>query len=140
MTYKFSKPTLTTIVALSLFWQQPALAQDEDVSEPEVDNVFVEFQPISVAIIRDYRIQGQLAVTLFLSVNKASSVERIEELRPKLTDKLIQSLTRIANTRVSPNKPVDLQLIGRFLQTNVDEVLGEDVAKVLIQSAAAQPY
>ncbi|MCK5040794.1 MAG: hypothetical protein KAR62_00805 [Sphingomonadales bacterium] len=118
-----------------------AWAQDEEEVDTEVsvDNVFVEFAPIAVSIIREYRIRGMLNVTFYLSVDKASTVDKIEELRPKLRDGLIQSLTRVANTRVNPRRPVDLELIGLFMQRSVDEILGADMAQVLIQSAAAQP-
>lgn len=139
MNIKIKNTYLSLLAVLMLANPQPLIAQEED-SEATVDNIFVQFAPISVSIIREYRIRGQLAVTFYLSVDKASNVEKIETMRPKLRDNLIYSLTRIANTRVSPNKPVDLDLLGRFLQKNVDDVLGEGVAKVLIQSAAAQPY
>lgn len=130
------------VLGSSLLGVSVATAQEEDEDveiEQSVDNVFVQFQPISVSIIREYRIRGMLAVTLFLSVDKASTVEKIESIRPKLRDGLVQSLTRVANTRVSPNRPVDLELIGRFMQKSVDDILGPNMAVVLIQSAAAQP-
>lgn len=125
------------IVCLATSVSQPAFAQEE--GEAIVDNLFVPFAPISVSIVRDYKVQGQLAVTFFLGINKASSEDVIENIRPKVRDGLINSLTRVANTRVNPYKPVDLELIGIFMQNSVDEVLGAGVAEVLIQSVAAQP-
>lgn len=117
------------------------IAQDEEEvdSEQTVDDVFVEFRPISVSIIREYRIQGMLSVTFYLSVDKASTVDEIERLRPKVRDGLVHSLTRVANTRVNPRRPVDLELIGLFMQRSVDDILGTGMANVLIQSATAQP-
>jgi len=145
MKFSFKNTPITALLALGLTFSvctptKPVMAQEEDVEiENSVDDVFVEFSPISVSIIREYRIRGQLAVTFFLSVYKTSTVEKIEKLRPKLRDGLVQSLTRVANTRVNPNRPVDLELIGKFMQKSVDEILGPNMAEVLIQSAAAQP-
>jgi len=146
MKLSFNTLSLTSVLACGLLCSQIitpqiVLAQDEEDVEIEqtVDNVFVVFEPISVSIIREYRIRGQLAVTFVLSVDKVSTVDEIERLRPKVRDGLIQGLTRVANTRVNPHRPVDLELIGLFMQRSVDDILGANMAKVLIQSAAAQP-
>lgn len=138
--FSISSALSLALITPTMAVYNPAIAQDEEQKiEQVVDDVFVEFRPITVSIIREYRLQGQLSVTFFLGVDKTSTVDEIERLRPRLRDGLVQSLTRVANTRVNPRRPVDLALIGRFMQNSVDEVLGKDLAIVLIQSAAAQP-
>lgn len=139
MRFFFTNIFAIILAILTIGFSQPSFAQEEGEVEPTVDNLFVRFQPISVSIVRDFKVQGQLSVTLYLGLNKASTEDVIENLRPKIRDSLLNSLTRVANTRVNPYRPVDIDLIVIFMQTGLDELLGEGVAEVLIQSAAAQP-
>lgn|GEM_PF-3120834 len=112
-------------------------AQDEQA--PSIsDALFVEFAPMTVAVIRDKRIRGHLTVTFFLAVGTQPDIDRIDAIRPKLRDAVLQNLARIGNARVDPNLPVDLDLVADYLQYAVDDILGKDVAKVLLQSASTQ--
>ena len=129
--------SLAFIFLLSLLLVAPIAAQEENA--PAVsDDLFVEFAPMTVAVIRDKRIRGHLTITFFLAVGTQPDIDRIETLRPKLRDAVLRNLARIGNARVDPHLPVDLDLVADYLQYAVDDVLGEDVAKVLLQSASTQ--
>ena len=113
-------------------------AQEDDPQNAVSDALFVEFAPMTVAVIRDKRIQGHLTITMFLAVGTPAGVNRVETLRPKLRDAVLRNLARVGNARVDPHMPVDLKLVADYLQLAVDDVLGDGVAKVLLQSASTQ--
>lgn len=104
-------------------------------SEP----LFIEFTPLSVSVIQRTRVAGFLSVAFNLVVESEEAAAHVERLRPRLRDAIVRILSRVANSRLDINRPVDVDLIRAYVQMAVDGVLGAEKARVLMQTVSLQP-
>lgn len=128
-------------VVLFLLVPNPLAAQDHDdesASPPET-NLFADFRPVMVAVIREHQIRGHLGVDFALAVESADAMTEIDLLRPRLRDSIQHYLAGLASARINPRRPLDLDLVSSYIQKAVDEILGDGVAEVLIITASVTP-
>jgi hypothetical protein len=59
----------------------------------------------------------------------------VVNVRPKLRDAYIRTLTRYASNQMNPNKPVSIMLMKKLLQRSTDWILGDSTVTVIIGSA-----
>ena len=100
---------------------------------------YIEFQPISVTVIQNARISGILTVTFTLATKNPSLIDKLKHLRPRVRSEVHHKLARLAATRITLNQPINLELVGQFIQFAVDQIFGEPEVEVLIQLAAIRP-
>ncbi len=121
---------------LALALTPPALAAGGGEAKPE--SRFVKLQPIIVPVLQEYRMRGLVSVQVSLSLHAGADRERVETLKPKLTDRYIMTLNQLGQTVIEMDRPVNLPLIQRLLQQGTDQVLGADIASVLIIDASSR--
>lgn len=111
---------------------EPAKTQDGGAG-------YLDFDAFSVSIITDGRVDGQVSVKFSLAVADAEKRAEIERKSPRLRDAYLQVLSQVASTRLDPRRPVDPDLLDRYLQRVTDRLLGDHVAEVVMESAAIRP-
>jgi flagellar basal body-associated protein FliL len=127
---------------LLLLVPNPLAAQDhgdEGAPPPPQTNLFADFRPVMVAVIREHQIRGHLGVDFALAVTSADAMTEIDLLRPRLRDSIQHYLAGLASARINPRRPLDLDLVSSYIQKAVDEILGDGVAEVLIITASVTP-
>ena len=130
------------VLALALFCfgsALPALAADDADASSGSEETYLDFDAFSVSIIHDGRVDGQVSVKFSLAVADAETRAEIERKSPKLRDAYLQILSQVAATRLDPRRPVDPELLDRYLQRVTDRLLGDHVAEVVMESAAIRP-
>lgn len=123
------------IVAGGLTLSQGSVAAQEETVEPS----FIEFAPVSVSVVHNARVAGFLSIAFGVMVEGPEALARVEALLPRINDASVQMLARIARTRLVVTEAVNLELLRTYLQRTVDRIVGEGVARVLIQDATLQP-
>ncbi len=116
----------------------PTIAESEE-GDGDLRENYIEFQPLSVTVIQNARISGVLTVTFTLATKNPSLIEKIKHLRPRVRSEVHHKLARLAATRISLNQPINVELVGKFIQSAVDQIFGEHEVEVLIQLAAIRP-
>lgn len=117
----------------------PALAQTEAFDTAEPGRLYVRFDPVSITVVRNARVSGLLSVTYSLAVRTEDEVTKITSLKPKLTAVIVRNLTLVARNRLDVRRSLEFELIERYMQRAVDDLLGENQAEVLIQLASLNP-
>ncbi|MCG8503242.1 MAG: hypothetical protein MI755_01435 [Sphingomonadales bacterium] len=117
----------------------PAHAADDADAASGSDAAYLDFDAFSVSIITDGRVDGQISVKFSLAVADAEKRAEIERKSLKLRDAYLQILSQVASTRLDPRRPVDPDLLDRYLQRVTDRLLGDHVAEVVMESAAIRP-
>ncbi len=126
------------ILGLFLITGNSVLAEESHGSS-DSEPVFIEFTPLSVSVIQRTHVAGFLSVAFNLVVESEETAAHVERLRPKLRDAIVRVLSRVANSRLDINHPVDVDLIRAYVQMAVDSVIGADKARVLMESVSLQP-
>lgn len=126
------------IMGLFLITANSVLAEESHGSS-DSKPVFIEFTPLSVSVIQRTRVAGFLSVAFNLVVESEEAAAHVERLRPRLRDAIVRVLSRVANSRLDINHPVDVDLIRAYVQMAVDSVIGADKARVLMETVSLQP-
>ena len=99
---------------------------------------YMEMEAVTVSIIRAGKVRGFLTVDVTLELPGSEHRQTINEVAPRLTAAYNHSIRDIAARGVDLDQPVDINLVTHILQTVTDQVLGEELAVVLIGSASVQ--
>jgi flagellar basal body-associated protein FliL len=127
---------LTGIFTVLTVWQliatpAPAAGAGADAANDR----YVALAPVTVSVFRDSRVRGMLSLELTLEVADGSSRERIDKIMPRLRDRYITIMSRLAANRVDIHRPLDLESVTEILQSATDQMLGPQVARVLVGGA-----
>ena len=126
---------ILVLVAGLFIWHDPGLAEEEVAAEP----TYIELAPISVSVVHNNRVAGFLSIAFGVMVDDPVALVEVRALLPKISAESVQMLARIARTRLDVTQVVNLELLRAYLQRTVDQVVGEGIARVLIQDATLQP-
>ncbi len=126
------------LLTANLVAANAVLAEESDGGS-DADPLFIEFAPLSVSVIQRTRVAGFLSVAFDLVVDSEETVKLVERLRPRLEDAIVRVLSRVANSRLDINHPVDIDLIRAYVQMAVDGIIGAEKARVLMKSVSLQP-
>lgn len=135
----FASSLLVVLFAIMMTIAAAPASAESDKGEGSEDDRFFEIPPVSVSVVQNNRVVGYLSVSYKLMLIDLNSAGRISNMAPRLKDASVKILARIARTRLDVTKPLNIDLVHIYLQQTVDQVLGEGVAKVLIQDASLQP-
>ena len=127
------------LALLCLGLSSPAHAADDANAAAGAQASYLDFDAFSVSIITEGRIDGQVSVKFSLAVTDAGKRAEIERKSPRLRDAYLRVLSQVASTRLDPRRPVDPNLLDRYLQRVTDRLLGDHVAEVVMESAAIRP-
>ncbi|MCH8862091.1 MAG: hypothetical protein IID51_06235 [Proteobacteria bacterium] len=131
---------LMSIITAGLFLiTANSVLAEESSGSSDSEPLFIEFTPLSVSVIQRTRVAGFLSVAFNLVVENEEAAAHVERLRPRLRDAIVRILSRVANSRLDINRPVDVDLIRAYVQMAVDGVLGAEKARVLMETVSLQP-
>ncbi|RME65510.1 MAG: hypothetical protein D6782_06135 [Alphaproteobacteria bacterium] len=123
------------IAAMAPAWAGGSAKPDDgELSESH----FLKLQPMIVPVLQEHRMRGLVSVQISLQLSDAKTRERVEKMKPKLTDRYIIALNQLGQAVIEIDRPVNLPLIQQILQRSTDYVLGADVARVLIIDASSR--
>ena len=127
--------------AAALSWVSVAAAPvyAEGHGEEKAPSPYIKLDDLNVTIFGNQRVRGIMIVTLSLEVSEPDKHSDVTEHQPLLRDAYFRSMSRYAGMRTDLRRPVNLGQLGAILQSATDKVLGANVAKVLISSAAIRP-
>jgi flagellar basal body-associated protein FliL len=110
---------------------------EEDTSESDegVGSAHVKVKPLNISIIQDGKIRGLLYISMSLETSSRDLRDGVVNVRPKLRDAYIRTLTRYASNQMNPNKPVSIMLMKKLLQRSTDRILGDSTVTVIIGAA-----
>jgi len=100
---------------------------------------YIQLDDLNVSIFGDRSVRGILTVSLSLEVAAPDKHEEIAARQPLLRDAYVRSVSQFAGARVDLRQPINITQLSALLQRTTDRVLGSNVAKVLIASAAIRP-
>lgn len=124
---------------LAISLAMPAMAAGGGEKTDDAENQFVKLQPMIVPVLQDKRMRGLVSVQVSLKLADPANREKVEQLKPKLTDRYILTLNQLGQTMIAIDRPVNLGLIQQVLQRGTDHILGADTASVLIIDASSRP-
>ena len=126
------------IMGLFLITANSVLAEESHGSS-DSKPLFIEFTLLHVSVLQPTSVAGFLSVAFNLVVESEETAAHVERLRPRLRDAIVRVLSRVANSRLDINHPVDVDLIRAYVQMAVDSVIGADKARVLMKTVSLQP-
>jgi flagellar basal body-associated protein FliL len=100
---------------------------------------FIQLEDLNVSIFGDRSVRGILTVSMSLQVEEPAKHEEVTARQPLLRDAYVRSVSQFAGSRLDLRQPINIVQLGALLQRTTDRVLGDNVAKVLIASAAIRP-
>jgi flagellar basal body-associated protein FliL len=126
-------------IALSCVGAAATPVHAEEHKEDKAPSPYIKLDDLNVTIFGDRRVRGIMTVTLSLEVAEPAKHDDVTQRQPILRDAYFRSVSRYAGSRVDLRRPVNIAQLGAILQNATDKVLGANVAKVLISSAAIRP-
>ena len=99
---------------------------------------WVSVDPVSVAIMRQNRIQGLFLVEFGLDIEDEALRTKATETLPRLRDAWLRGMSDFAITRVRVGRQADLTALTTRLQATTDQMLGAPGAKVLLLQAVVR--
>ncbi|BCW87239.1 hypothetical protein sos41_03670 [Alphaproteobacteria bacterium SO-S41] len=99
---------------------------------------WVSVDPVSVAIMRQNRIQGLFLVEFGLDIEDEALRAKATETLPRLRDAWLRGMADFASTRVRIGRQADLDALTTRLQTTTEQMLGAPGAKVLLLQAVVR--
>lgn len=99
---------------------------------------FMVMEAVTVSIIRTGKVRGFLTVDVTLELPGSEYRQTVTKVAPRLAAAYHHSIRDIAARGVDLDQPVDINLVTDILQSVTDQVLGEELAIVLIGSASVQ--
>jgi hypothetical protein len=94
--------------------------------------------PITVAIMRQNRIQGIFLVEFGLDIPDARLHARASATLPRLRDAWLRAMSDFAATRIRVGRQADLDALTQRLQATTDQMLGGAGAQILLQQAVVR--
>lgn len=134
-------------LALSLALAAPAFASSAPAAKPKAEAherkltsspAWLAVDPITVAIMRQNRIQGIFLVEFGLDIPDAALHARAEENLPRLRDAWLRAMSDFAATRVRVRRQADLDALTQRLQSTTDQMLAATGTRVLLQQAVVR--
>lgn len=133
-------------LALALALAAPAAANEgAPAKKPEKQErkitsspAWISVEPITVAILRQNRIQGIFLVEFGLDIQDDALRARADESLPRLRDAWLRNISDLAATRVRVGRQADLDILANRLQGTTDQILGGTGAKVLLLQAVVR--
>jgi len=95
---------------------------------------WVSVYPISITVVQDDQVRGQLQVWLGMDVIDPALRTRKEEIKPRLRDAWLTRLSQYAATSLRARRPANIDDVSRLLQATADQTLGKPGARVLLGS------
>lgn len=99
---------------------------------------FVTFRPILMSVVQDRQIRGLVQLEVTLKLADPNKWEETVRLRARLKDRLVQSVGGMTRGAIRVDRPLNVALITKVLQRQIDAELGPDKAKVLIVDASTR--
>jgi flagellar basal body-associated protein FliL len=95
---------------------------------------WVAVHPISVSIVQEDEVRGQLQVWFGMDVPDAGLRARAEAIMPRLRDAWLGRLSQYAATSARARKPANIANVSLLLQTTADQMLNNPGSRVLMGS------
>lgn len=99
---------------------------------------FVKFQPILMSVVQERRIMGLVQIEVTLKLADPNDWEEIIRQRVRVKDRLVQAVGGMTRGAIRVDAPVNIEMVAAVLQRQVDALLGDDRAKVLITDASTR--
>jgi flagellar basal body-associated protein FliL len=132
---------------LALLLATPAFASGALAEKPKAEAherkltsspAWLAVDPITVAIMRQNRIQGIFLIEFGLDIPDAKLHGRASETLPRLRDAWLRAMSDFAATRVRIGRQADLDALTQRLQATTDQMLAGPGARVLLQQAVVR--
>jgi hypothetical protein len=94
--------------------------------------------PVTVAIMRQNRIQGIFLVEFGLDIPDPKLHAKASQSMPRLRDAWLRAMSDFAATRVRIGRQADLDALTQRLQSTTDQMLAMPGAQVLLQQAVVR--
>ncbi|MCK5576386.1 MAG: hypothetical protein KAI28_11255 [Sphingomonadales bacterium] len=114
-----------------------AMAQDDKkerrnrkAKEPEI--VYIEFDPITVSIRGESRVEGLMSIRFSIEVIGYDKAEYVRDRKPRLSNAITMYLTRYARVGIDPKRKLNVAVIDTIMQRAVDNVLGDVKTDVMV--------
>jgi flagellar basal body-associated protein FliL len=95
---------------------------------------WVAVYPISVSVVQEDEVRGQLQVWFGMDVPDAVLRTRAEAIMPRLRDAWLSRLSQYAATSARARKPANIADVSLLLQATADQMLQNPGSKVLMGS------
>lgn len=126
----------TLALILALITAAPAIAQEVPV--PGDNPSFVTIDPMIISILQGVQNTGLMSVTVRLKLEEESERADVESLRPKLRDRYVVLLSRLASSSLEIDRPLNIPRLQKLLQRETDKVIGEGKTELLIIDASTR--
>ena len=126
----------TLALFLALITAMPAFAQEVPV--PGDNPSFVTIDPMIISILQGVQNTGLMSVTVRLKLEEESERADVENLRPKLRDRYVVLLSRLASSSLEIDRPLNIPRLQKLLQRETDKVVGEGKTELLIIDASTR--
>ncbi len=104
--------------------------------DPEkTESIVINIEPLTVPILNDNVIRGQALVELRLVVRDPESWHAAVAMMPRLRDLYLRRFYRYSSSAYWDGNRLDLDRVKKSFQKVTDQVLGPEVASVLIYQA-----
>ena len=102
---------------------------------------YVQLDPLLLPIIDEDGVQQVVSMVVAIEVKNASKVDKVNSLKPKLTDAYIQNMYGILNRHAAlKGGVIQVKMIKDKLNKITKDVVGKNVAKdVLLQVVQQRP-
>jgi len=101
---------------------------------------FVEVGPIYLPILGKRGIEQNISVTVVIEVDGKEASDKVEKLKPRLADALINDLYGALRSPASGRELIDISAIKGRIEKKAQEVLGEGIVKdVLFKNVSQVP-
>jgi len=135
------------VLGLALLTAVPAYASGAPAEKPKAEvherkltssPSWLAVDPITVAIMRQNRVQGIFLVEFGLDIPDLALHARASESLPRLRDAWLRAMSDFASTRVRIGRQADLDALTQRLQATTEQMLGAPGARVLLQQAVVR--
>lgn len=135
------------ILTLMLALAGPAFAAGGGEAKPKAapherklttSPAWVSVDPVTVAIMRQNRVQGIFLVEFGLDIEDEALRHKAIETLPRLRDAWLRTLADFVATRIRVGRQADLAALTARLQQTADTMLGAPGSKVLLQQAVVR--
>jgi hypothetical protein len=123
--------------ALALLAPQTAFAAGGSKGST-ADTPFIAQTQIATSVLVSFRPVGVFQVDMGLYVTNSGQRSRIASLQPVLRNAWRRTTQEFTNSYYVPGRVPDAALLGQRLQAATDEIIGPDVARVLLASVVVR--
>ena len=116
--------------------ESPAAAAGE--GQPQQSGpLYVDLEPLIIPITREDRVVKYTSLAIKLEVNGPAAKAKVEQFMPYVRDAFLTRLM-VVLARGDPSQPYDQEKLKRQLMAESENVLGPDIVKDVLISAAAE--